>query len=34
MKKICKIIVIAVFLPVAIITYPIWGIAYYKSVIN
>lgn len=34
MKRIAWTILILALLPITIITYPIWGIAYYRSVIN
>lgn len=34
MRRIAWAILIVALLPITIATYPIWGIAYYRSVIN
>lgn len=33
-RKVCTTAVMIVLLPIMIVTFPLWGIAYYRSVIN
>lgn len=32
--KVCRVVVVILCIPAAVLTFPWWGIAYYRSVIN